>query len=348
MLDVLLDNFVTAANQLAGQMFDSSRLVGELVGLSEGRPQSGLWPTPSATTRSDGQRPRRRPRDHRQPNCAATPRSAHGSEARPQDQRRHRRGRRRAATPKQLDRSTPPSSRRSCTAPRRRPRPVSPHAAGEAMVSSRSDGPKPEFAAPQRCGTGADALVATSGKALKPTPRAGGASAPERRHPGPERAAVQGARRLRHRCARPRDVPRRPRSSTRPAITDYDLFAFHGTWPTPTAAAAHLVCLIRVDSAGARPVAWEILANLTPGRRRRRAAPTPASLHDAEARAATWPRRSRRRTARPLDDWLRRPSANSRSPEQDHQRHHRRRRAPQVRAELRDHGRTAARRTSAR
>src|SRR3954447_14496527 len=36
-LTTLLDNFVNAANQLSGQMFDSLSLVAELAGLSEGR-----------------------------------------------------------------------------------------------------------------------------------------------------------------------------------------------------------------------------------------------------------------------------------------------------------------------
>jgi hypothetical protein len=86
--------------------------------------------------------------------------------------------------------------------------------------------------------------------------------------------------------------------------TDYDLFAYEadlteaggrrkGTWS----------CLIRVDSAGARPVRWEMLANLTSADAAA-GAPHPGRVHDAAARAAMAAGQEQQRRAQALDAWL--------------------------------------------
>ena len=88
------------------------------------------------------------------------------------------------------------------------------------------------------------------------------------------------------------------------STTDYDLFCYcasvqeaggkrQGTWS----------CLVRVDSAGARVIRWEMLANL-----RISDAPTgpphPARVDDATARAAIAAHEEQERRARALDAWL--------------------------------------------
>ena len=87
--------------------------------------------------------------------------------------------------------------------------------------------------------------------------------------------------------------------------TDYDLFAYEadlteaggrrkGTW----------ACLIRVDSAGARPVRWETLANLT-STPEPAGAPHPARSHDAAARALMAANEEQHQRSVALDGWLR-------------------------------------------
>ena len=70
------------------------------------------------------------------------------------------------------------------------------------------------------------------------------------------------------------------------AIADYDLFAFEGTLVEGRRAADNALgrTLIRVDDTGARPVAWEMLANLARGTGSR--GPVhPGRAMDAQARA---------------------------------------------------------------
>jgi hypothetical protein len=88
------------------------------------------------------------------------------------------------------------------------------------------------------------------------------------------------------------------------STTDYDLFCYQatvqeaggkrrGTWS----------CLIRVDSAGARTVRWEMLANLRPATAAA-GPPHPARANDASARAAAAAREEQQRRAAALDAWF--------------------------------------------
>jgi hypothetical protein len=88
------------------------------------------------------------------------------------------------------------------------------------------------------------------------------------------------------------------------SATDYDLFCYQadvqeaggkrkGSWS----------CLIQVDAAGARPVRWEILANLRAGTDSA-GPPHPARVSDASARAAMAAREEGERRTKALDAWL--------------------------------------------
>ena len=88
------------------------------------------------------------------------------------------------------------------------------------------------------------------------------------------------------------------------SATDYDLFCYRsdvseaggkrkGTWS----------CLVRVDTAGARPVRWELLANLRPGTGSA-GPPHPARVNDAQGRATIAAREEQERRAHALDAWL--------------------------------------------
>jgi hypothetical protein len=88
------------------------------------------------------------------------------------------------------------------------------------------------------------------------------------------------------------------------SATDYDLFCYRadvqeaggkrkGTWS----------CLVRVDAAGARPVRWEMLANLRPGPGSA-SPPHPARVNDATKRAGMAAHDEEERRAHALDAWL--------------------------------------------
>ena len=86
--------------------------------------------------------------------------------------------------------------------------------------------------------------------------------------------------------------------------TDYDLFCYQadvqeaggkrkGTWS----------CLVRVDAAGARPVRWEMLANLRPAPGAA-GPPHPARMNDARTSASMAAHDEQERRAHALDAWL--------------------------------------------
>ena len=269
-LEVLLGNFVNAANQLDGRMFDSLSLVGELVGLAE----DDLGRVLADTFGDDEQRARAL--------AAVTAVTATRlADAAKQADEKERTLKTSvdiaqavtALQSEQLDRINPAiveaflhraADGGAIT--------ISPHAAGDGMFTlARRDGQPlpPEFAAPGQRKATASALVATSGKSLAAA-RASGAAVADAVELGPSDPPYRALVAL---CA----------DALAPAMfrggalvdatssTDYDLFAYEadlteaggrrkGTW----------ACLVRVDSAGARPVRWETLANLTP------AAPPPA------------------------------------------------------------------------
>lgn len=300
-LEVLLGNFVTAANELDGRMFDSLSLVGELVGLAD----DDLSRVLADTFGDDEQRARAL--------AAVTAVTATRlADAAKQADEKERALKTSvdiaqavsALQTEQLDRINPAiveaflhrAAAGGAIA-------VSPHAAGDGMFTlARPNGqPLPrEFAAPGQRTAGATALVATSGRALAQA-RVGGAAVADAVALGPSDPPYRALVAL---CA----------DALAPAIfrggalvdatssTDYDLFAFEadlaeaGGRRTSTWA-----CLIRVDSAGARPVRWETLANLT-------TAPSPAGqshpgrAHDAAGRARIAADEEQTRRAGALDE----------------------------------------------
>lgn len=303
-LEVLLGNFVTAANQLEGRMFDSLSLVGELVGLADDE----LTKVLADTFGDDEQRAR------------ALAAAAAVTASRLADAAKHADDQERALKTsvdisqavaalqdEQLERINPAIVEAFLhRAAEGGAIKVSPHAAGDGMFTlARRDGTRlpPEFAPAGQRKAGTAALVATSGKSLA-IARASGAAVAETVNLGPSDPAYKALVGL---CADAL-APAMFRGGAlvdQTSTTDYDLFAYEadlteaggrrkGTW----------ACLVRVDSAGARPVRWEMLANLTPATTPA-GAPHPGRVHDAAARAHMCGQEEQDRRARALDDWLR-------------------------------------------
>jgi superfamily II DNA or RNA helicase len=303
-LEVLLGNFVTAANQLEGRMFDSLSLVGELVGLADDELSRVL----ADTFGDDDQRAR----------ALAAVRAVNATRLADAAQRADAQERAlkssvdiaqavTALQDEQLDRINPAiveaflhhaADGGAIT--------VKPHAAGDGMFTlSRADGaPLPrEFASPGERKAGTTALVASSGKSLAQA-RAGGAAVADAVNLGPSDPPYRALVAL---CA---DVlaPALHRGGgliDQTSSTDYDLFAYEadlteagglrkGTWS----------CLIRVDSAGARKVEWAMLANLTTAVTAA-GKPHPGRSHDAVGRATMAANEEQHRRVTALDDWLR-------------------------------------------
>jgi superfamily II DNA or RNA helicase len=303
-LEVLLGNFVTAANQLDGRMFDCHSLVGELVGLAD----DDLSRVLADTFGDDEQRARALA-------AVGAVTATQLADAAKQADEKERALKTsvdiaqavNALQAEQLDRINPAiveaflqrAAAGGAIA-------VSHHAAGDGMFTlARPDAqPLPrEFAAPGQRNAGATALVATSGTALAQA-RAGGAAVADAIALGPSDPPYRALVAL---CA----------DALAPAMfrggalvdatssTDYDLFAFEAdlaeaggrrksTW----------ACLIRVDSAGARPVRWETLANLTTAFSPAGQA-HPGRAHDAAGRARIAADEEQTRRAGALDEWLR-------------------------------------------
>lgn len=303
-LEVLLGNFVTAANQLEGRMFDSLSLVAELVGLAD----DDLGKVLADTFGDEEQRARALAAVG-----AVTATRLADAATRADAQERSLKTSvdvAQAVTAlqnEQLDRINPAivqaflhraADGGAIT--------VRPHAAGDGMFTiARGDGrPLPREFAPlgeRRAGT--TALVATSGAALAQA-RAGGAAVADAVNLGPSDPPYKALVAL---CSDEfsRALHRGGALTDPTSSTDYDLFAFEadlaeaggrrqGTWSQ----------LLRVDSAGARPVRWETLANLTPNTTPA-GKPHPGRAHDASARAnmAAGEEQERRETA--LEAWLR-------------------------------------------
>lgn len=302
-LEVLLGNFITAANQMEGLMFDSLSLVGEMVGLSEEELSAIL----SGTFGDDTQRA----------NALEAVRVVTASRLTLAGQRADAQERAlkssvdiaqavSALQDEQLDRINPAIveaflNRAAAGGAVN----VRPHAAGEGMFTlSRTDGlrlPR-EFAAPGERMAGSTALVATSGLSLARA-RAGGAAVADAVNLGPSDSPYKALVSL---CteAFAAALHRGGSLVDETSSTDYDLFAFEaditeaggrrkGTWS----------CLVRVDTAGARKVEWAMLANLTAseshaGKRH------PGRSHDAQGRAQLAAHEDQHRRATSLDDWL--------------------------------------------
>jgi superfamily II DNA or RNA helicase len=303
-LEVLLGNFVTAANQLEGRMFDSLSLVGELVGLADDELSRVL-----ADTFGDDEQ---RARALAAVGAVTATRLADAAQRADAQERALKSSvdiaqAVTALQDEQLDRINPAiveaflhraAAGGAVT--------VKPHAAGDGMFTlSRADGtPLPrEFAPPGERKAGTTALVASSGRSLAQA-RAGGAAVADAVNLGPSDPPYRALVAL---CAEAL-APALHRGGgliDQTSSTDYDLFAYEadlteaggrrkGTWSS----------LIRVDSAGARKVEWAMLANLTttatPAGK-----PHPGRAHDALGRATMAANDDQHRRASALDGWLR-------------------------------------------
>jgi hypothetical protein len=277
-LQVLLENFVTAANQLSGQMFDSLSLVAELAGLREDR-LSGLL----ADTYADDADKHAAALTAVKAITAAQLRAA-------AEQTRHTE----AALASTVDVAAAIQRLNSDTLERINPAIVEAYlsrlaaahvldlartAAGEGILRLTS----PTGSLPDGLGGGNAALVATSGKALTDA-QASGASLTTVVSLGPGEPAFRDLVSYAQSSLAP-DVFRGGLVTDPTTIADYDLFAFQGNLVEADGQRATAwSTLIRVDDTGARPAAWEILANLVPGSGTA-GATHPARALDAQARA---------------------------------------------------------------
>ncbi len=302
-LEVLLRNFVTAANQLEGRMFDSLSLVGELVGLTDEK----LTEVLSSAFGDDEERARAlgavQAITAAQLGDAA--RRAEGQEA---------------ALRSAVDVASAVAALKDDQLDRINPAIVEaflvrlnaggvakivPHAAGDGIFSLDLPGVQvlpPEFAAPGQTKPGRVAVVATSGAALVAARKAS-ADVSGVVSLGPSEPPFQA---LVASCT-DRLAPALFRGGLlldETSTTDYDLFCYQAeiqeargkrrcTWS----------CLIRVDAAGARPVRWELLANLQPAEEPA-GPPHPARVNDATARAESAALEEQERRAHALDAWL--------------------------------------------
>jgi len=302
-LEVLLGNFVTAANQLDGRLFDSLSLVGELVGLADDE----LGKVLASTFGDDEQRARALTA------VGAVTASRLADAAKRADEQER-------ALKSSVDVSQAVAALQDEQLERINPAiveaflhramaggaiKVSPHAAGDGMFTlALPDGtPLPaEFAPPGERKARSTALVATSGKALADA-RAGGAQVADAVNLGPSDPPYRALVTL---CTEAL-APAMFRGSAlvdQTSSTDYVLFAFEadlseagarrkGTWSK----------LVRVDSAGARPIRWEMLANLTTSPTPA-GAPHPGRAHDAAARADMAAHEEQASRTQALDTWL--------------------------------------------
>jgi hypothetical protein len=302
-LEVLLGNFVTAANQLEGRMFDSLSLVGELVGLADDQLNKVL----ADTFGDEGQRARALVAV----GAITASRLAEAAKAADEQERALKTSvdiaqAIAAIQDEQLDRINPAIVEAFLhRAADGGAISISPHAAGDGMFTlARQDGTQlpPEFAPPGERKAGKAALVATSGRSLAQA-RASGAAVADAVNLGPSDPPYKALVSLCVDALAPA-MFRGGALIDQTSSTDYDLFAYQadlseaggrrkGTWS----------CLVRVDSAGARPVRWEMLANLTADETTA-GAPHRGRVHDASARAAMAANEEQTRRAGALDAWL--------------------------------------------
>ncbi len=277
-LDVLLTNFVNAANQLSGKMFDSLSLVAEMSGLSENR-LSGLM----ADSYDDN--------EERRAEALRAIEAITSAQLRSNAEEAHRVE---AALATTVNIAEAIRRRNAEALERINPAIVEEYlhrlhradvlsvvktAAGDGILRIAGQ----PASLPPAFGYKPNALVATSGKALKDA-QGSGASLSEVVTLGPGEPSFNEL--VGYACTDlEADIYRGGLVTDPTTIADYELFAFHGSMAdadqrrsTPWAA------LIRVDDIGARRIAWETLANLVPGTGA--AGPVhPGRLLDAEARA---------------------------------------------------------------
>jgi superfamily II DNA or RNA helicase len=277
-LHVLLSNFISAANQLSGKMFDSLSLVAEMSGLSENR-LSGLM---ADTYGGD---------EERRTEALRAVQAITSAQLRSNAEESHRIE---AALATTVNIAEAVRRRNAEALERINPAIVEEYlhrldqasilsvtktAAGDGILRiGGKSSPLPPTFGPQN-----HALVATSGKALKDA-QTTGASLNDVVTLGPGEPSFNELVDYARTDLEP-DIYRGGLVTDPTTIADYELFAFHGAMAdadqrrsTPWAA------LIRVDDIGARRIAWEALANLVPGTGT--AGPVhPGRLLDAETRA---------------------------------------------------------------
>ncbi|MBT2248357.1 DUF3883 domain-containing protein [Arthrobacter sp. BHU FT2] len=303
-LEVLLGNFVTAANQLDGRMFDSLSLVGELVGLPEEELEQVL-----AGTFGDAEQ-----RSHAISAARAVTVSRIFAAAKNTDeQERALRSRVDVAQAvaalqsEHLERINPTIIeaflRRAADGGAIK---ISPHGAGEGIYTlSLPDGSRlpDEFIGIGQNVAPYSAIVATSGQSLI-NARANNAAVPDAVALAPSDPAYKALIDI---CfdASFSSMFRGGQLIDETSASDYDLYAFEADLNEAGGKRKSVwSCLIRVDSAGARPVRWEILANLTAGKGTV-GAPHPGRVHDAEQRCAMAADEEQARRTEALDAWLR-------------------------------------------
>jgi hypothetical protein len=259
-LNVLLDNFVRAANELSGQMFDSLSFVAELAGLEEERLKGLL-----ADTYGD---------DEAKKSAALSAVEAvtvAKLKVRAQQARREE-----AALASTVDVAAAIQRLNSDTLKRINPAIVEAYlqrisdahvllvnktAAGEGIFRLIN----PHGALPKTLGRGKEALIASSGKALTEA-QTTGATLTNVIPLGPGEPAFRDLVAFVQKALGP-DLYRGGAVTDPTAITDYSLFAFDGNLTEADGKhTAPWATLVRVDHSGARGVSWESLANLVPAR----------------------------------------------------------------------------------
>ena len=293
-LEVLLTNFVVAANQLDGKMFDSLSLLAELVNLDFEQTLARTFDSPERAA------------------AALATAKAASSE-------RLAAAARRAAAEEDALRSAVDIAKAVAalqeeTLERINPRiveaflerlsdagllKVKAHAAGPGIfvVSAGQDGAAPISGVGQ-----GPTLVATSGSALE-NARAAGADVSHALPLGPSDPAFRGIVDSAAQDVRPA-LFEGGRLVDRTSVTDYTLFAYEAdvaefggqrrsTWPF----------LVRVDDMGSRSLRWEWLANLEPGDRQSSAL-HPGRVLDADQRASDVVAIERSRRGEVLDAWM--------------------------------------------
>lgn len=293
-LEVLLSNFVIAAERLSGKLFDSLSLVAELVNLDFQQILARTYDSPER--------------------AAAALASAKAASA-----QRLEDAARRAASEEDALRSAVDVTQAVAELQRETLERINPQiveaflarlgAADLFKVSAHAAGPGIYVLAsgtqrlPRELGSTSRALVGTSASAVESARAAGadlsGVSALGPSQPGFKElvaAAADRAGPALFRGARLRD---------RTSITDYVLFVYEAevaefggdrrtTWPF----------LVRADETGGRPLRWEILANLEAGDAKPSKA-HPARSSDADSRASEVASRERDRRAAILKAWMR-------------------------------------------
>lgn len=305
-LAVLLGNFVTAANQLEGRMFDSLSLVGELVGLTEDRVARLLaarYGEDEVAARSALDQVRVLTAD-KLASAAETAQAQEAALASAVDIAQAVA----AMHDDHLERINPAIveaylSRLKAAGTVR----VEPLGSGEGVyLLSRPLGePLPTaFSREPGSRTGPhQARVVVSGEALAAA-RAAAADLPDAVVLGPSDPAYKALVALSAESLGPAGhqgaLLADPTSSTA-----YDIYAFTGRLlEADGRRSTSWSCLIKVDAAGARSVRWEMLANLVPTGRAA-GAPDTFSQHDAKQRARSAAADEQQERSVVLGEWLR-------------------------------------------